>query len=408
MTPLLPVAEALARVLALMAPMGVETVPLLSAAGRVLAETPRARRTQPPFDASAMDGYALRAEDLIPDRPLRLIGEAHAGRGFPGWVGPGEAVRIFTGAPVPEGADRILIQEDALRDGTALRVGPSPDEGRHIRPAGGDFAEGDAPLTAPRRLSPADLALLAAMNHAQVAVRRRPVVALIPTGDELVEPGETPGPDAIVSSNAYGLHALLAAQGADPRLLPIARDTPASLRAALDAAQGLPADLIVTIGGASVGERDLVAAVGAGAGLALDFHRIAMRPGKPLLAGRLGATPMVGLPGNPVSALVCGHLFLRPAVDALLGLPAGPLPRRRLALAAAIGANGPREHYARARLHRAPDGTETVEIAARQDSSLLGVLALADALAVLPPGAAALPAGACVEVIDLRPVHGTV
>ncbi len=401
MSGLLPVPEALARILALLGPVGTETVSIESAGGRVLAEPASARRAQPPFPASAMDGWAARAEDLIPGAVLTETGEAQAGRRFAGAVGPGEAVRIFTGAPVPPGADRILIQEDAERLGDGrIRVAPDPDVGPHVRPAGGDFAEG-ATMPAPRRLTPEDVALLAAFDLAEVTVRRRPVVALIPTGDELVEPGEARGEDQIVSANSYGLAALLAAHGAAPRRLPIARDEPDSLRAALEAARG--ADLIVTLGGASVGDRDLVRAVGGEAGLALDFYRIAMRPGKPLLAGRLGGTPMVGLPGNPVSAMVCGRLFLQPAVDALLGLPAAAPTRRRAVLARAIGPTGPREHYARARVVDTPaDGPPAVEIASRQDSSLLTVLSDADCLAVLPAGAGPLDAGAIVEIIPLR------
>ncbi|MGM0584609.1 MAG: gephyrin-like molybdotransferase Glp [Pseudomonadota bacterium] len=400
--PLLPVAEALTRLLAPLTPTETETVPLTQAEGRVLAETVRARRTQPPFPASAMDGYAVRDADIRPGAELRVTGEAQAGRRHQGEVAPGEAVRIFTGAPVPPGADRILIQEDAERlDATRIRVGPHPDPGPHIRPAGTDFSEGE-PLEAPRRLTPQDVALLAAMNLAQVPVRRRPVVALIATGDEVVEPGDTPGPDQIVSSNTYGLHALLARHGAEPRLLPIARDTRESLHEAFEAAAD--SDLIVTLGGASVGERDLVARAAGEAGLELHFHRIAMRPGKPLLSGRLKDTALIGLPGNPVSAMVCGHVFLRPALDALTGLPAGPLPRERARLAGPVGSNGPREHYARARLSReAGDGTGelTATLESRQDSSLLSVLARADALAVLPPHAPAMPAGEWIEVIRL-------
>ncbi|MFO7856704.1 MAG: molybdopterin molybdotransferase MoeA, partial [Paracoccaceae bacterium] len=397
----LPVPEALSRILALTAPVGAERVPLEAAGGRVLAEPAVARRAQPPFRASAMDGWAARSEDVTPGAVLAEIGEAQAGRRFDGSVGPGEAVRIFTGAPVPPGADRILIQEDAERlGGGRIRVGADPDAGPHVRPAGVDFAEG-ATMTAPRRLTPEDVALLAAFDLAEVTVRRRPVVALIPTGDELVEPGEARGEDQIVSANSYGLAALLAAQGAAPRRLPIARDEPDSLRAALEAARD--ADLIVTLGGASVGDRDLVRAVGGEAGLELDFYRIAMRPGKPLLAGRLGGTPMVGLPGNPVSAMVCGRLFLQPAVDALLGLPAAAPPRLRAVLAGAIGPTGPREHYARARIvETPPDGPPCVEIVSHQDSSLLSVLSDADCLAVLPAGAGARAAGETVEIIPLR------
>jgi len=387
---MLSVAEALTRVLALMRPVGVARVALADAGGRVLAEPVTAARDQPPFAASAMDGYAVRAADATHGSALRVIGEAPAGRAWAGTLGPGEAVRIFTGAPMPQGADAVLIQENADRDGDALRVREAPAPGAWLRPRGLDFAAG-AQLAAPRRLSPADIALAAAMNAAELVVRRRPVVALIPTGDELAQPGAVPGPDQIIASSGYGVAALLAQYGAAPRLAPIARDSVDSLRAALDAAAG--ADLIVTLGGASVGDYDLVREVAD----ALDFYRVAIRPGKPLMAGRVGATPLVGLPGNPVSAMVCGHVFLRPALDAMLGLPAGPLPRVRARLAQDMAAGGPREHYMRAAL--GPDGVAPF---ADQDSSVQSLMAQADALIVQPPDAPAAQAGEMVEIIPLR------
>ncbi len=390
---MLTTAQALDAVLALMAPLGTEEVPLAEAAGRVLARTVTARRTQPPFAASAMDGYAVRAAEAGAGMVLRVTGEAVAGRGFSGGVGPGEAVRIFTGAPVPLGADEVLIQEDAVRDGDRITVRAGRDAGPNIRPAGVDFVTGD-PVPGGRRIGAGLLALLAAMNIDRVPVARRPVVALIPTGDELVWPGTVPGPDQIVSSNNFGLKALIEAQGGIARLLPIARDTPAALRAALALTAG--ADLVVTLGGASVGEHDLVAQVFGEDGLQLAFHRIAMRPGKPLMAGRIGGTAMLGLPGNPVSALVCGHLFLRPAIDAMLGLPAGPLPRETGVLGCDLGPNGPREHYMRATL----DG-RVVHPADNQDSSLLTRLAQADALLVRPPGQVAILLGTPVEFIKI-------
>lgn len=393
-----PIAEALGAVLQLMAPVGTERVPLAQAGGRVLAETVAARRDQPPFDASAMDGYAVRAADCVSGARLQVIGEAPAGRAFAGRLGPGEAVRLFTGAPMPEGSDAVLIQEDAeVEAGSppAIRAREAAEPGQHVRPRGSDFAHG-TPVAAPQRLTGATVALLAAMNLPEVTVRRRPVVAIIPTGDELVEPGRTPGPDQIVASTHLGLAAMLAAHGAEPRLLPIARDTVAALAAAFKGARG--ADLIVTLGGASVGDYDLVgAAVGAGA---LAFYKVAIRPGKPLMAGRVHGVPMVGLPGNPVSAMVCGHVFLRPALDALLGLPAGPLPRSVARLAAPLGPGGPREHYMRAVLRDGPEG-RLIEPLATQDSGAILGLATADALLVQPPHAPALPAGAKVAYVPL-------
>jgi molybdopterin molybdotransferase len=394
---LLSVAEAHARLMALFAPLGTETVPLAEAAGRVLAADAVATRAQPPFPASAMDGYAIRAADLAAGRALQVVGTAAAGARFAGTIGPGEAVRIFTGAPVPEGADTILIQEDAERDGDTIRPRAGHDESPYIRPAGADFADG-ARLAAKRRLGSAEVALLAAMNLGTVRVARRPVVALVPTGDELVWPGEAPGPDQIVSSNNFGLKALLEAEGAEARLLPIARDSVESLEAVLALAAG--ADLIVTLGGASVGDHDLVQEAALGRGLALDFYKVAMRPGKPLMAGRLGDVPLVGLPGNPVSAMVCGHVFLRPAVRAMLGIGAAPLETLAGRLTEPLTANGPRAHYMRGRVEPGPDGWR-VKAFDRQDSSLLTVLADANALVVRPPGDPARAAGDVVAFLPL-------
>lgn len=391
---MISVEEALNRLFALVRPVDEEEVDIADAGGRVLARDAVARRTQPPFPASAMDGYAVRAADAREGAELDVIGESAAGHRFADTVGPGTAVRIFTGAPVPEGADAILIQEDADRDGDRIRVREAPSAGLHVRPAGGDFGEGDH-LPAPRRLSPRDIALLAAMNIRRVHAARRPVVALIPTGDELVLPGEIPGPDQIVTSNNFGLAAACRAIGAEPRLCPIARDTADSLREALAAAEG--ADFIVTLGGASVGDHDLVAEVLGGEGLSLDFYKIAMRPGKPLMAGRIGEAVMVGLPGNPVSAMVCGEIFLRPALDAAMGLPARARARAEAPLAHALGANGPREHYMRAAI--GPDGR--LEVFENQDSSLLATLSRASALVVREPNAPAEEENASVEYIPL-------
>ena len=395
---LLPVADALARILALVEPMGTEQVPLAEAAGRVLAADAVATRNQPPFAASAMDGYAVRTADATPGAHLTVTGESAAGNGHTGTVGPGQAVRIFTGAPVPNGADTILIQEDATRTGDTIEVTEAPTSGAHIRPMGMDFTQGFR-LTAPRRLTGREAALLAAMNVPVVTVRRRPVVALIPTGDELVAPGQTPGPDQIVSSNDIGLAAMLTAAGAQPLRCPIARDNRASLLAALEAAGD--ADFIVTLGGASVGDHDLVAGVFGDVGLTLDFYKIAMRPGKPLMAGKLGAKVMLGLPGNPVSSMVCAEIFLRPAIDKALGLPTGPRQTRPALLANGIEANGPREHYMRATVSLATDGNMLCDMAADQDSSMIATLAQANALVVRPPRAPAAKAGSKIDYIAL-------
>ena len=394
MAGLISVEDALAGLFALTRAPMTERVALRHAAGRVLAEDVVATRDQPPFAASAMDGYAIREADHKVGTRLRIVGEAAAGAAFSGAVAPGTAARIFTGAPVPAGAERVVLQEDVTRIGDTIRLGDRLEAGANIRAAGQDFRIGDR-LAAPRRLRPADLALVAAMNLPEVTVARRPVVALMATGGELVMPGETPGPDQIIASNSFALAAMAEGEGAEVRMLPIARDNPASLRAAFDLAAG--ADLIVTIGGASVGDHDLVAPVAAELGMDQSFYKVAMRPGKPLMAGRLGTAAMVGLPGNPVSALVCGHVFLVPMLRAMLGLGAAPAPRRTAPLAEDIPANGPREHYMRATIEGG-----RIRLLPRQDSALLTILQRADALVVRPVGDPARTAGETVEYLPLR------
>ncbi|MGB5835693.1 MAG: gephyrin-like molybdotransferase Glp [Albidovulum sp.] len=394
---MISVDEALSRLFALCAPLGPETVPLRRAAGRILAAPVVARRDQPPFAASAMDGYAIHAADDRPGSCIRIIGEAAAGLRFSGEVSPGHAVRIFTGAPIPVGAARVVIQEDVHRDGDNITLGDRLDSGTHMRPAGQDFRAG-AQISAPRQLSCADLGLIAAMNVAEVSVARRPIVAVIATGNELVMPGEAPGPDQIIASNSFALAALAEAAGADVRMLPIARDTEASLRYTLGLATG--ADLIVTSGGASVGDHDLVGHVTEAMGMERSFYKIAMRPGKPLMAGRLGKSLLLGLPGNPVSSMVCGHIFMLPLLRAMQGLPAAPAPVKRALLARPVAANGVRAHYMRARVADR-DGVDYLDPFDRQDSALLSVLADANALLVRPVDDPALPTGAAVSYIPL-------
>ncbi|KRS17474.1 gephyrin-like molybdotransferase Glp [Roseovarius indicus] len=390
---MISVDEALSHLFSLVAPLEAESAPLQDACGRVLAETVTARRDQPPFSASAMDGYAVQSSDAVPGARLSVIGEAAAGHGFAGGLSQGQAVRIFTGAPVPDGADRVVIQEDVAREGNTITLGDQLDEGPHIRRKGTDFSVGDA-MKAPRRLTPSDVALLAAMNIPRVMVARKPVVALISTGDELVMPGEDPGPDQIIASNTFGLKAMLEEMGATARLLPIARDNTASLETAFDLAEG--ADLVVTIGGASVGDHDMVGDVAASLGMERSFYKVRMRPGKPLMAGRMGQAAMVGLPGNPVSAMVCGHVFLAPMIRLMLGLGEAPAPRRSARLAQDIDKGGPREHYMRATV---ADGTILAED--RQDSSLLSVLARANALMIRPPDDAPRAKGETIEYIPI-------
>ena len=388
---MISVDDALRLCFSLVEPLGPESVALRHAAGRVMAEPAIARRDQPPFAASAMDGYALIGSPGQGDS-FTVVGEAGAGHAFRGEVGPGQAVRIFTGAPLPKGATRVVIQEDVTRDGDVIFIKAGADSGTHIRPAGQDFRAGDR--LSPRLLRPNDLALLAAMNIATVPVIRRPVVALIATGDELVMPGEAPRDDQIIASNTFALAAMVEAAGAEARILPIARDSEAELFTVLTMAEGC--DLIVTIGGASVGDHDLVGRVAESMGLERAFYKIAMRPGKPLMAGRLRGTPMLGLPGNPVSSIVCGHLFLLPMLRAMLGLGAHPPKTEMATVAVDLPANGPRAHYMRARL--TGDGITPFD---RQDSALIGILTEADALLIRPVSDGPVKTGAAVPYIAL-------
>jgi molybdopterin molybdotransferase len=368
--------EALARCLALVAPLPAEAVALRHAVGRMMAQPALAVRDQPPFDASAMDGYALRGDPAAGDTFV-VVGAAQAGLGFAGAVQPGQAVRIFTGATVPQGATRVVLQEDVSVAGDVITLNPKADIARHIRPQGQDFKAGEG--LEPRRIGPHDLALLAAMNIPQVLVHRRPVVAIIATGDELVMPGEEPGSGQIICSNSFAIAALVEAEGAIARILPIARDTVADLTAVFGLARG--ADLIVTIGGASVGDHDLVGPVAESLGLERAFWKIAMRPGKPLMAGRVSGTPMLGLPGNPVSSIVCAHLFVLPMVRALQGRPDAAPVEHPAVLGAQVEANGPRTHYMRARLQQG-----VITPFDRQDSALIGILTQANALLIRPMG----------------------
>ncbi|WP_208354553.1 gephyrin-like molybdotransferase Glp [Pseudaestuariivita rosea] len=390
---MITVDQALQKVFALADTLPVEMADLTQAAGRVLAQDVTAARSQPPFASSAMDGYAVRNADVIPGAVLTVIGQAAAGHAFDGAVGPGQTARIFTGAPLPTGADRVIIQEDVQRDGDQITLGDNLDVLHHVRPLGVDFKAGDV-FPAPRRLRPADVALLASMNVAAVPVARKPVVALIATGDELVMPGEHPRDDQIIASNNFGLKAMIEAQGAEARLLPIARDTEASLQTAFDLAKG--ADLIVTIGGASVGDHDLVGQVAQDRGLERAFYKIAMRPGKPLMAGKMGEMAMLGLPGNPVSAMVCGHIFLLPLLRKMLGLGEKPASMQPMRLAEPLSQNGAREHYMRARI--TDDGVVAFD---SQDSSRLRILSQADALIRRAVNDGPREAGTLVDVLML-------
>ncbi len=344
----------------------------------------RRKRTQPPFTASAMDGYAVRAGDVAPGQALTLVGESAAGRRYPGRVRPGEAVRIFTGAPVPEGADSILIQENADETDGSVMPRETLAPNRHIRPAGLDFAAGQRFFTAGQRLGAKDMALAAALGAGEVSVRRRPRVAVLATGDELVAPGAATGPDQIIASNHLAVTALATKAGAEPRFFGIAADDLATLDRSIAAAREWDADILVTLGGASVGDRDLVKAALSAAGLELGFWRIAMRPGKPLMFGRLDAMRVLGLPGNPASAVVCAHLFLKPLIAAFLGEPRRD-PTRTGRLGKPLPDNDQRQDYLRATLALGDDGLPVLTPLPAQDSSLTSILATADALVVRPP-----------------------
>lgn len=401
---LTPVADALAGILAGASPIRErETVPLDRAEGRTLAADVAALRTQPPFPASAMDGFAVRAADIatVPAR-LALIGTSAAGHAFTGTVGPGQCVRIFTGAPVPAGADAILIQENARAEGNMVEALSPVTAGRFVRQAGLDFREGEVLLRAGRRLGPSAVALAAAMGHATLPVVRRPRVAILATGDELVRPGEPTGPDQIVASNTYAVAAIAERAGAEALDLGIARDDLPALTAAIDAARDAGADVLVTLGGASVGDHDLVQRALAARGWEFGFWRIAMRPGKPLMHGRLGAMTVLGLPGNPVSSIVCSLIFLVPLVRALSGDPdAGAVATQPARLGVDLPANDERQDYLRARLTAGEDGTLVATPFPRQDSSMLRLMAEAEALVVRAPHAPAARAGDPCRIIRL-------
>jgi molybdopterin molybdotransferase len=398
---LLSVEEALRRILEGVEPTAAESMPIAATAGRTLALPLVACLTQPPFDASAMDGYAVRNAD-VRALPVALteIGQSAAGHPFAGSVvGPGQTVRIFTGAPVPAGADAIVIQENVSRDGAKVIVRDGVAEGDNIRKQGFDFRAGDTLLEAGRRIGPRELSLAAAMGYGELPVRRRPRVAVLATGDELVQPGGSLGPGQIIASNHLGVAALAEANGAEARLLGIARDTRESLDAHI--ARAADADVLVTIGGASVGDHDLVAPVLEARGMALAFWKIAIRPGKPLMFGRLGDARVLGLPGNPVSAIVCARVFLVPLIRALLGRPDHGQGLQEARTAVALEANGPRTHYMRATSKIAADGRAEVTPVRSQDSSLLAPLAQADCLLVRPLDAPAAPAGSPVHILPL-------
>ncbi len=398
---LLSVAEALERVLAHAAPLPAEEAPLVEAHGRVLAAPLKALRTQPPADVSAMDGYAVRAADVA-SAPVRLkmIGEVAAGRPFGRAVGPGQAARIFTGGVVPDGADTVVIQENTKRDGDVVEVEKPAAPGRHIRVRGLDFSAGDMLLEAGRRLTAPDLALAAAMNHARVPVHQRPKVALFATGDELVPPGSEPAPGQIVSSNTYALAALARAEGALVEDLGIVGDRLDATIAAVRRARSHGADILLTSGGASVGEHDLVQQAFAAEGMTLSFWKLALRPGRPLMHGRLGATEVLGVPGNPVSAFVCGFLFLVPLIRRMAGRTDLTPAAESALLGSDLPDNDERADYLRATLTEGRAGPVATPFAV-QDSSMIRPLAKSDCFVIREPYAPAAKAGSRCIIVKL-------
>ncbi|MFP6742849.1 MAG: gephyrin-like molybdotransferase Glp [Alphaproteobacteria bacterium] len=399
MPPLLPVAEALARVTAAFSPLPAEQVSIADGLGRVLAADVVARLTQPPTAVSSMDGYAVRAADVATaPTTLRRVGEAPAGGAHEGKLGAGETVRIFTGGPVPHGADAVVMQEDTEVHGDRITMGVAAFGGEFVRPAGLDFSKGDVGLTAGRRLAPRDIGLAAAMNVPWLTVRRRPRVALLATGDEVVRPGEPVGPNQIVSSNSLALAALVTEAGGEPIDLGIALDNADSLERMAAGAKG--ADVLVTTGGASVGDHDLVQQVLGKVGFELDFWRIAMRPGKPLIFGDINGTPLLGFPGNPVSALVCAMVFLRPAMETMLAVD-NSAGSETAALGIDLDANDHRQDYLRARLEPGANGELVATPFAKQDSSMLSTLTASGCLVIRPPHAGPAKAGERAEILRL-------
>ena len=397
---LLSVAEARARLLHQAHRLSTETVPIGDAGGRVLGAPLEATRTQPPFDVSAMDGFAVQAGDVaaLPST-LKIVGQAAAGHGFTGTVQSGEAVRIFTGAPLPKGADAIVVQENTHHTASSVVVVDGMADPGHIRRCGSDFSSGQRLLEAGAILNARNLTLAAAMGHGSLCVVRRPRVAVLATGDELVMPGDVAGADQIVCSNPFGVAELATQSGAVTQFAGIARDEREDLTAKIRAVQDC--DVLVTIGGASVGDHDLVGPVMRDLGMALDFWRIAMRPGKPLMYGRLGPLHVLGLPGNPVSSLICARIFLVPMIAKLLGKPIASEVMMRATVGCSLDANGPREHYMRATSKRLANGQVEVTPVFSQDSSLLSPLSAADVLIVRPPHDGHVEKGALVDVLPL-------
>ncbi len=395
---MISVGEATEQIRSLLVQTDSEEIPINRANNRILAEDFYSERNQPPFDTSAMDGYAIQSKDAIPRKVLKVIGNIPAGAEIPEiTIGSGEAYRIFTGAPIPLGADRVIIQEDVEASKNTIRINDTFECNPFIRPLGGDFQKGFC-IKALQPLKPGLISLLAAMNAGMLKVRKKPVVSIIPTGDELMMPGSVVPDNKIVASNIFGLQGILENSGAEVRILPIAKDNFQAISTSLNLA--LDSDLVITVGGASVGEYDLVKEAASSLGFELSFYKIAMRPGKPLFAGKKGSTVLIGLPGNPVSALVCGYVFLIPAIKYMMGLIDFANPRKKARLTTPLGKNGDREHYMRSIVEHT-NGEATISVHERQDSSLLKTFFNSNALLVRPRSDHPRQAGEIVEYMEL-------
>ena len=398
---MISVTEARRKITEKMPLMAPEQVPLTQGLGRVLAADVFAKRTQPPNAVSAMDGYAVRAQDVLQlPAKLTVLGDVPAGQAFEGTVGKGQAIRIFTGATLPNGADTIVIQENTIRQDTEVTVvdGEAPS-GRYVRAAGLDFSEGDKLLKAGKLLNARDIGLAASMNVPWLSVRQKPNIAILATGDEIVMPGDALGANQIVSSNGLALASFITALGGTPIDLGIAPDSKDTLQIMAAGAKG--SDMLITCGGASVGDHDLVQKVLSEIGLEIDFWKIAMRPGKPLMSGQIGETQMLGLPGNPVSSLVCATIFLAPAINAMLGRDASDAIYETATLSKPLPENDEREDYLRAKLKRNEEGAMAITPFSKQDSSVFSGLASADALIIREPYAPAVDVGTPVRILHL-------
>lgn len=396
---MISVAEARASIISALSPSGIEAIPVMDTLGRVLAVNAVARISHPTADVSAMDGYAVKAAEAAQGATLKVVGTSSAGHPWNGNLQSGQALRIFTGAYVPTGADAIVIQEDTTTAGETVTITEAATTGRHIRPLGQDFKTGATVLYAPRRIGYRDVGLLAAMNLAQVDVYKKPRIGVISTGDEVVMPGDEVKHGQLVSANGPGLCAFIAAHGATPVHLGVAKDDATSLKTMAEAATGL--DMLVTSGGVSVGDHDLIAKVLGANGLNVNFHKIAMRPGKPLLFGDLKGTPFFGLPGNPVSAMVCAILYLGPALEKMQGLEGAAPATLKARLSIGLKANDKREDFLRTTLERTETGDLIATPYSKQDSAMISTFAKADGLLIRPPFAPEARAGDTVDVIDL-------